>query len=70
MNRRELAGLLRHDDGRRMTADEARDVLLDEIAKGHKVIPCGTCDNFDYQDGCMGHPSKKMESAEGPEKGK
>ena len=57
MTRRQLAGLFKHDDGRRMTADEARDVLMDELAKGHEVIPFGKpCEGFDYSGGgCPGH---------------
>ena len=56
MNARELASLMTHDDGRRMTAREAKLALMDELAKGRKVIPCAPCDNFDYQTGCKGHP--------------
>jgi hypothetical protein len=55
-------GLLKgfqHDDGREMTEDEAREALFDELAKGRKVIPLSACDNFDYQDGCQGHPTEK-----------
>jgi len=28
---------------------------------GRKVIPLGECDNFDYQEGCLGHPVKDGE---------
>ena len=52
---REFRGLLKHNDGRTMTVREAKDALLDEIAKGHKLIPCTPCDGFDYQTGCPGH---------------
>ena len=53
---RQMKGLLLHDDGRKMSAREARLALMDEIAKGHAVIPCSPCDNFDYSGpGCMGH---------------
>ena len=57
MTRKELAGMFTHDDGRRMTADEARDALMDELAKGHEVIPFGpSCEGFDYSGGgCPGH---------------
>ena len=51
----ELASCLTHDDGRRMTAREAKMALMDELSKGRKVIPCAPCDNFDYQTGCRGH---------------
>lgn len=54
---RRLAGVFRHDDGRSMTPREAKQTLLDELAKGHEVIPIGTaCEGFDYSGGgCPGH---------------
>ncbi len=57
MTRRELAGMFKHDDGRKMTANEAKDALMDELAKGHEVIPFGkACEGFDYSGGgCPGH---------------
>jgi hypothetical protein len=60
---RQMKGVFLHDDGRTMTAREAKDVLMDEIAKGHKVIPCTPCDNFDYQTGCQGHAEEDAEAA-------
>lgn len=55
-----LKGLLRHEDGRDMTPDEAYDVLLDELAQGHEVIPYGDdCDNWDWKKGCQGHEAKE-----------
>lgn len=50
-------GVFRHDDGRLMTPDEARNHLLDELARGHELIPVGACDDFDYSagGGCRGH---------------
>ena len=53
---REMEGVFKHNNGRPMSAYEAKTFLMDEIAKGHKVIPCVPCDNFDYQTGCGGHP--------------
>lgn len=50
-----LKNLLRHDDGRTMTAAEAKAALLDELAKGHEMLPYGNCDNFDFKTGCQGH---------------
>lgn len=56
---RGYAGIFRHEDGRSMTPDEAREQLFNELAQGHEVIPCvskGACDNFDYSGGgCQGH---------------
>lgn len=53
--KRELAQMFKRSDGTRLTADEAKDVLMDHIAQGHEVIPCGPCANFDFQKGCLGH---------------
>lgn len=53
--KRDYLGMFRTDDGRPMSADEAKRELLNELAKGHKVIPTCACDNFDYQHGCLGH---------------
>lgn len=52
---RQMKGIFLHDNGRAMTAREARNMLMDQIAKGRKVIPTCECDNFDYQTGCGGH---------------
>lgn len=53
-----LRRLFRHPSGKRsMTPDEARDVLIDELAKGHEFIPFGQCDHFDFKMGYKGHPS-------------
>lgn len=65
MTKKQLVSMFDHDGGRRMTADEARDALLDELAKGHEVIPFGkACEGFDYSGGgCPGHlrPSESLE---------
>lgn len=47
-------GVFTHD-GFPMTPHEAREFLFDCLAKGWKVIPCDTCEGFDYQTGCPGH---------------
>jgi hypothetical protein len=52
---RQFKGVFKHDDGRPMSPREAKNALMDEIAKGHKVIPTCECDNFSYQTGCGGH---------------
>ncbi|WP_198045314.1 hypothetical protein [Cupriavidus taiwanensis] len=54
--KRQYRGMFRHDDGRKMTADEAKYHLLDELAKGNLFIPFGKCNNFDPKSGCLGHP--------------
>lgn len=50
-------GVFKHDDGRSMTPREAKETLLDELSKGHEVIPCGpVCEGFDFSGGgCPGH---------------
>lgn len=57
-SRRELGSMFTNSQtGRRLTADEAKDVLLDHLAKGHEVIPLAqVCEGFDYAGGgCPGH---------------
>lgn len=58
--RRDFANLLTHNDGRKATAEEAKAYLLEELSKGHEVIPIGPpCEGFDYSGGgCPGHPSE------------
>lgn len=51
-------GALFTDNGKRVSADAARDALLDHVAAGHDVIPLGPpCNGFDYKTGCPGHES-------------
>jgi hypothetical protein len=53
---RNFRGVFTDDDGRELTPREAKSMLLDELSRGHEVIPCGECDNFDYLgEGCLGH---------------
>lgn len=56
---REMSGVFLHSDGRKMTAKEAKLALMNELAKGRKVIPAVPCDNFDYQTGCRGHTRRQ-----------
>ncbi len=53
---REMRGVFKDKDGRVLSVREAKDFLMDEIAKGHRVIPIGDCDAFDFETGCPGHP--------------
>lgn len=57
MSKRQLAGLFRHDDGAKRTADEAIDHLLEALAQGKEVLPFGPpCEGFDFAgNGCPGH---------------
>ena len=51
------------ETGRTLTPDEVFDMLCDELAKGHEVIPFGKpCEGFDYSgNGCPGHPQEESE---------
>lgn len=53
---RQLNGLLLIN-GKRATSNQVRSALLDELEKGHKVLPIGpACEGFDYSGvGCPGH---------------
>ena len=56
MNKRQLGCMFKG-----LNADQAKDVLLDELAKGHQVIPVGpACEGFDYAGGgCQGHAGEE-----------
>jgi len=44
------------DDGTPFkSVEELREALMDELAKGHEVLPMAPCDNFDWKKGCRGH---------------
>lgn len=58
MSRRELAGMFTESStGRKLSADQAREVLMDHLEAGRRVIPIGpACEGFDYAGGgCPGH---------------
>lgn len=43
-------------DGRTLTStDEIKAFLRQQLEMGRRVLPCGDCNNFDYQTGCLGH---------------
>ena len=46
------------DDGHMMTPDEVREEFFNLLATGKKFIPCGPCDNFDDDRGCLGHATE------------
>lgn len=62
-----ISGLLRNmrgkkinfisdENGKTMTDQQARIVIAELQAKGHKLIPSGECEGFDpFGDGCPGH---------------
>jgi len=56
---RRACGGFTNDDGTRPTPDQVREFLFDHLSQGHEFIPAGRCDNWDWKDGCMGHPDGK-----------
>lgn len=55
-NAKDLRGCITLDNGQvLMTVKEIRDFMKSQLALGRRVLPCGDCDNFDYQIGCKGH---------------
>jgi len=58
---RELDGLFTCEEGYEVNAKGARQYLCKQLALGHRVIAMGKCDNFDPQEGCLGHPVPDME---------
>lgn len=60
--RRGLKYITKDDGTPFRTTDELRNALLDELAKGHEVIPMEICDNFDWKKGCQGHPCAETEA--------
>lgn len=47
--------------GKPVSKAKVQEFLLDELSKGHEVVPMGECDNFCYKTGCKGHPHKEGE---------
>lgn len=43
------------ETGEHLTADEARDYLMDQLVAGREVLPMGECEGFDFKTGCPGH---------------
>jgi hypothetical protein len=54
--KRMLKSILKADGSPYRTVDELREALMDELSRGHEVLPLGNvCDGFDFKDGCPGH---------------
>lgn len=62
---RDWRNVIRDDQGRWLTPAEAKFFFMDELAKGHEVLPFGEpCEGFDYSGGgCPGHPVLETEGA-------
>lgn len=60
---KELRGLFTNDDGTKPSASKVKDFLMDELAKGHTILPlCNSkdCPDFDRKGGgCPGHETEK-----------
>jgi hypothetical protein len=53
---KDFRGMFRDKAGKPLTPHEAKAFLCGELARGRRLIPCGTCDHFDYVErGCLGH---------------
>lgn len=52
-------GGITDDAGRQLSNAEAKDGLLEELAKGHRYLSFGSCPDFDPVNGCPGHPDEK-----------
>jgi hypothetical protein len=58
---RQINGLFHDDNGKPISGAEAREILLDELQTGKRFLPVGKCDNFDYQQGCLGHKTPEQQ---------
>lgn len=47
------------------TIDECADYFWELYRNGADHVPVGECDRFCYRRGCMGHPAKESEAANG-----
>jgi hypothetical protein len=53
-------GWIKRDDGTPFkSVDEFREVLLNELEQGHRVLPTSSeCIGFDFKTGCPGHETE------------
>ena len=51
-------GCIEDEDKTLDTGFAIREFFMDHLVQGHRVIPGGECDNFDYEKGCLGHPQE------------
>lgn len=54
-NAKTLKGCITVDGKVLMTEKEIKDFMKSQLALSRRVLPCGDCDNFNYQTGCKGH---------------
>jgi hypothetical protein len=64
---REWKGAVTDDEGNPLPdAESIRDAFMNELAKGHEVIPFGEpCEGWDYRTGCPGHDIADPDVARG-----
>ncbi len=55
-NKKLLNKLFKDEKGKFVSANEAKDHLMDLLSEGYEMIPIGKeCDQFDKKKGCKGH---------------
>ena len=53
---RNLKNITKSDGTRYASVAEFRNSLMDELVRGHEVLPIGDlCEGFDFKKGCPGH---------------
>jgi hypothetical protein len=50
------------DNGKDLNPKEVERNLLELLSQGKKYLPMGGCDNFDEENGCLGHPDNPTPS--------
>ena len=50
-----------HKDGKPFTHEEVKEFFSKLLDNGYERYPMGECDNFDKQDGCLGHEISEKE---------
>lgn len=54
-NAKSLCGCINVDGKTLNTEQEVKRFLWEQLAMGRRLLPCGDCDNFDFETGCKGH---------------
>ena len=57
--KRNLKSITKSDGTRYTSVNEFRNELMDELARGHEVLPTGACDRHDFKKGCLGMSLKQ-----------
>ena len=61
--KRNLRSITKSDGTRFASVAEFRAALMDELVRGHEVIPMGeSCEGFDYKKGCPGHEDEERKA--------